>query len=53
MKQAGIDKLTLPQLRAIPEILRGENCLIIAPTGMGKTEAALIPVFHLFLSQDK
>ncbi len=53
MKQAGIDKLTLPQLRAIPEILRGENCLIIAPTGMGKTEAALIPVFHLFLSQEK
>jgi len=53
MKQVGIDKLTTPQLKAIPEILKGENCLIIAPTGMGKTEAALIPVFHLFLSQEK
>ena len=50
MKKAGIGKLTLPQIKAIPEILKKKNCLIISPTGTGKTEAALLPIFHLFLN---
>ncbi len=50
MKKAGIDALTLPQIKAIPEILKKKNCLIISPTGTGKTEAALLPIFHLFLN---
>jgi len=50
MKKAGIDELTLPQIKAIPEILKKKNCLIISPTGTGKTEAALLPIFHLFLN---
>ncbi|HEC76267.1 MAG TPA: DEAD/DEAH box helicase [Thermoplasmatales archaeon] len=49
MKELGINELTLPQIKAIPEILKGEDCLVIAPTGMGKTESALIPVFNLFM----
>src|SRR6056297_1144258 len=36
---------TEPQRRAIPPLARGEDALVIAPTGTGKTETAMLPVF--------
>ncbi|MDQ1280532.1 MAG: ATP-dependent helicase Lhr and Lhr-like helicase [Thermoproteota archaeon] len=47
----GWKKATEIQEIAVPVILKKEDVLLIAPTGTGKTEAAVFPVFELFLQE--
>src|SRR5256884_4509061 len=49
VKALGIEEFTEPQLQAIPRILAGANVLLVAPTGIGKTEAALLPILDRIL----
>jgi len=53
LKELGFTKPTLPQVMAIPTVLEGENLLLIAPTGTGKTEAVLLPIFSKLSQREK
>jgi ATP-dependent Lhr-like helicase len=44
LSERGFTTPTAPQRRAIPPLARGRNALVIAPTGTGKTETAMLPV---------
>jgi ATP-dependent Lhr-like helicase len=44
-KREGFTSLTAIQQKALPVIIRKVNCLLVAPTGSGKTEASVIPIF--------
>jgi len=47
LTKRGIVEPTEPQEKAIPAILSGQHVLLVAPTGIGKTEAAMLPILHL------
>ncbi|HEY3422454.1 MAG TPA: DEAD/DEAH box helicase, partial [Methanocellaceae archaeon] len=52
LQDMGFSKPTETQEKAIPAILSRDNVLLIAPTGTGKTESAMLPALHGLL-QDK
>jgi ATP-dependent helicase Lhr and Lhr-like helicase len=49
----GFSSLTEIQKRALPVIARKLSCLLVAPTGSGKTEAAVLPVFTMLANQKR
>ncbi len=46
LKSNGIFTPTPPQREAIPIISAGKDLLLVAPTGIGKTEAAMLPILN-------
>ncbi len=50
IRNRGFTVLSDAQQQAIPLILGGNNVILIAPTGTGKTESAMFPVFNRLLS---
>jgi ATP-dependent Lhr-like helicase len=49
IRKRGFEKLSEAQEQAIPQVLAGNHCVLIAPTGTGKTESAMFPVFNALL----
>ncbi len=49
LDKLGIHEFTEPQLKTIPLIMQGRDVLLVAPTGIGKTEAAILPLLHKIL----
>ena len=52
-EEFGFSKLTEIQKKASPIILQKKDCLVIAPTGSGKTECSVIPIFSLLKNSKK
>ncbi|MEM3786490.1 MAG: DEAD/DEAH box helicase [Nitrososphaeria archaeon] len=53
IEEFGFKEPTEPQIKAIPPILNGENVLLVAPTGTGKTEAAFFPILSKIVAQER
>lgn len=50
-RREGFRNLTKIQEISYPVISRKQNCLLVAPTGSGKTEASMMPIFSLLESE--
>lgn len=51
MEKLGFSELTEPQVRTIPLVAEGKNVLLVAPTGIGKTEAAVLPLMSRIMDE--
>jgi ATP-dependent Lhr-like helicase len=52
LSERGFSTPTEPQRKAIPPLVAGENALVVAPTGSGKTETAMLPVLSAIQGRD-
>ena len=53
LAERGITEPTEPQRVASPKIQTGRNILLVAPTGIGKTETAMLPIFDALHNSPK
>jgi ATP-dependent Lhr-like helicase len=51
LAERGFAEATEPQRRAVPPLVRGEDALVVAPTGTGKTETAMLPIFDAIVGR--
>ncbi|QLD87504.1 DEAD/DEAH box helicase [Natronomonas salina] len=52
LSERGFSTPTEPQREAIPPLAAGEHGLVVAPTGSGKTETAMLPVLSAICGRD-
>ncbi|MFW6437165.1 MAG: DEAD/DEAH box helicase, partial [Halococcoides sp.] len=53
LSDRGFTSPTEPQRKAIGPIASGQHTLVVAPTGTGKTETAMLPVFDALAGTDR
>ncbi|HYC26739.1 MAG TPA: DEAD/DEAH box helicase [Nitrososphaerales archaeon] len=51
LKERGFDTPTDPQSKLLQIVREGKNALLMAPTGTGKTEAALLPILDAMVRE--
>jgi ATP-dependent Lhr-like helicase len=51
LKERGFDTPTDPQEKLVPIVREGKNALLMAPTGTGKTEAAILPILDAMIRE--
>ena len=51
LKERGFESPTDPQQKLVPVVTDGKNALLMAPTGTGKTEAALLPILDTLVRE--
>ncbi|MDG6900850.1 MAG: DEAD/DEAH box helicase [Nitrososphaerota archaeon] len=51
LAESGINEPTPPQSKAWPLVAKGDDVLVVAPTGSGKTEAALLPLLSRLVKE--
>ncbi|WP_436935386.1 DEAD/DEAH box helicase [Halovenus marina] len=53
LSERGWEQPTEPQRRALGPLSAGENVLVVAPTGSGKTETAMLPVLDALADRER
>lgn len=53
LEKQGFTAPTEPQEKVFPYIMKGDHTFLIAPTGSGKTESAVLPIFNAILAKSK